>query len=1000
MDGGPRGEPFAVTGDHNLIIAGNAYGDVYATGQSYDHFCGGWYERSSFGADELFVGRDSLFDSVDMFLATRTSGFFLLVSNAGLGKTAFATRLAHVRGYHLHVVDPSDRAMTLRKHLAALLIRQWNLTGLLQGNALPPGAGRAEWFADVLSAAAARRDAEQPGQDIVLVVDGLDELPTGNLDFRLGFPGTLPDGVYVVLTCRTGSEVLDHWADARRELIRAESDDNMFDMRQMLEKVVGTGVLAPLVARHQKDPEEVIETLLNRCAGVWIYLRFVLAGLAAGQLSLAELERLPPNLWDYYAETIRRWRLAGERWHSVGLPVLAALAASRAGLSADILASIVGSGRTSEIEAFLTGPLRAFCHVELSTTGNVYRLYHGSLRYFISGAKGSSYLLGGDFPAPADALSPLREELRTEAARSHRGMVEYYLDRWGGLHTDLRKLAERDRFDEIDKYGLENLIWHLEHATRFDDIDRLMSGRRHDDREVLPPAALPVVWLRAHQRAGLLDSYAEHVEWAMKYAMSRMGPPERFSISAATLAIRYAILLASLNSMASAISPTAVAALVHSKFWSPKNGISHASRIAEPLLRAETFLRLAHASSGAERSAAVQGAFEALKEAGDTPRRCMVLLGLIPLLPPHLVAASIPIATRITVPGQRVGVLVGLLLACPADRQQRSALDLFSRALASPDPRQMLDLLIAAAPFVPHAQAMLAGEYARALGDLYEFAPTAMALALATRLDPAERQELTHEAVLGVRCIVDRDKATQFFAQISCFLPYEAVLDLVQGAFRLEGAEQWNTVIGQLAAHAKDNSRELFGLVRRRAGSHEWQWVVDAYGHTLGRAEIDYLLAVARAGAPSNRPTALLSLVPFVPESERRQLAGGAGSGPVVEQTLLRGLANQREGAPDPESAREIRAVIQVASSIRDEGRAQRAIHALRAQHFTWTASSRPTAHYVEEIHNLTRNVSRTSRPLALEYLTQEAEALVAQLGVGAAARIGQDIYEVCSLLV
>jgi hypothetical protein len=1042
-----------VNGDRNLVIAGSVSGRIGGPRESYLAFCDDTFGRSGYGGDEVFIERDDLLAAIDKFLATQVSGFFLLAGKAGLGKTAFATHLAQARGYHLHVIEPSDMPAMVRKHLGARLIRDWGLTGMLDDDALPPSADRESWFANVLAAAAVARDAEQPGLRIVLVIDGVDEMRIGNAGEAVGLPPRLPDGVYVVVTCRSGSAALDHWAHVPSVEIVAGSDANLFDMRRMLEHVIHQSALAGVIARSGHDPQEVVTTLLNRCAGVWIYLRFVLADLTSGRRSLEDLHDLPDNLWAYYAATIRKWERDDAHWPTVGLGVFAALAASRSGMTADMLAEVIGAGeiaaRAGEIagraEAFLDGPLEAFCHVERTGGVSHYRLYHSSLRYFATGEIDVTKRTHGDFSPPDEALLPLRRRLKKAVVRAHQGVVSYLFQRWGGLEDGLPGLADRTCSDPRDTYGLDQLVWHLEHAQQLDQIHLLMSGRTlHRKPDQLMPA-LPAVWLGAHQRAGLLDIYAEHVRWCRSHADASIGRPGSFSVAAATLACRYVCLLASLNTIAGTVTPALVAALVRIGVRPINAAITYASRLAAPLERAEALLQLIPISSGPDRDRAVRGALDALLQASDTQHRCMIFLRLASFLPPHLAAEAIPAATRVAVPGQRVGILLRLLKAYPLEAREPAAIKLYHRALGCSEVDRMFDLLIAAVPFLPNELALRAGEYARALGHQYPIGLGAMAVALARRLGEAEFNDVGRDAVLGIRCIWDDDVATQQFAQIACLLPRAGVVELTYGAFRLRSTPQWPTVIGQLAAHAVDSPQEVFDLVRDNPGSQEWQWTVDALARFLGWAEFADLLAVAQTSSPEVQVSALLTLAPHLPSSLRRQLVPRACGGTRMERVVISGIARMDEAlsGPDPE----IRMAFDDAASIRDQVLAKQAMHELRAKleekleeaQRRWQkdeilygqceqkAGSVGCALCVKQdgktvcakiankalvdeamalegtdigrLRSLIARLERSSRPHVWRLIIEEADMLVTQLGVSGIYRVIQDIEEICFLL-
>lgn len=206
----------------------------------------------------------------------------------------------------------------------------------------------------MLRAAARRRDALHLGLPLVVVVDGLDEadppVPGRDTGIPLGLPRpeSLPDGVFVVATSQYGPPLVaigdpDSW-----HTIDVDGAENRADMRRFLtEAVSGDHPLPELVTALGKqgvDPTGFIDTLTLRCAGVWIYLRYVLDDIVTDRRSPREVGGLPDRLAGYYLEQIQRWHTVGE-WSAVGLPVLATLVALRRPASTRDVARLAGAVR-------------------------------------------------------------------------------------------------------------------------------------------------------------------------------------------------------------------------------------------------------------------------------------------------------------------------------------------------------------------------------------------------------------------------------------------------------------------------------------------------------------------------------------------------------------------------------------------------------------------------------------------------------------------------------
>jgi hypothetical protein len=298
---------------------------------------------------DRFTGREWLVAEIEHFIRTRPRGYVVIQAEAGVGKSALAAHLVGTRRWLHHFTRlPGGRSPeAARKSLAAQLIARWGLLAeWAPGGVLPATASRPDWFARLLEAAARHRDEETDGshEPIVLVVDGLDEAEpdhAGGEGLPLGLPDSLPDGVFVVVTSRFGIDRALHAVRRPADWLRIEVEgaDNLADMSRYLEAVTapdsGDGRLVAALRNDGVDVEWFHANAASTCAGVWIYLRYVLDEIRDGVRSPRGIDQLPGDLAGYYAGQIERWRgspddeVAQRRWEQVRLPLLGALGAVR-----------------------------------------------------------------------------------------------------------------------------------------------------------------------------------------------------------------------------------------------------------------------------------------------------------------------------------------------------------------------------------------------------------------------------------------------------------------------------------------------------------------------------------------------------------------------------------------------------------------------------------------------------------------------------------------------
>ena len=152
-----------------------------------------------------FVGREFIFQELDKFRENYSCGYFRVIADAGLGKTAIAAAVANQYDAPIFFVNASEGWVSpsqCLQHLCAVLIARYKL----KHTYLPERSGDDANFLSQLLREAAEQEAkkEEPGP-IWVVVDALDEAESPSGRNILLLSSQLPDGVYFLLTHRPGS---------------------------------------------------------------------------------------------------------------------------------------------------------------------------------------------------------------------------------------------------------------------------------------------------------------------------------------------------------------------------------------------------------------------------------------------------------------------------------------------------------------------------------------------------------------------------------------------------------------------------------------------------------------------------------------------------------------------------------------------------------------------------------------------------------------------------
>ena len=356
-----------------------------------------------------FTGREWLVKRVDKFIADRPRGYVIIQAEAGVGKSTFAAHLAWKRQWPCHFTQlPGGRAAeAARKNLAAQLITQWDLQQeWAPEGVLPVTSSRPDWFSQLLEAAANKRDHQASDQaqrePVVIVVDGLDEAESetaGGRGLPLGLPKGLPDGVYVVATSRFGIDRALHAVRNPAEWleIEVEGTDNLDDMRRFIDNVTspddGDARLMTMLDADGVDIGWFRAYVAQACAGVWIYLKYVLDEIRDGIRNPRSVGDLPGDLGGFYAEQVETWRGTAEdetarrRWEQVRLPLLGVLGAARAPLTVAELARFAVVPSPEAARVFVEESARAFLSRRDDGPSEAphYALRHQSLRDLFTG---------------------------------------------------------------------------------------------------------------------------------------------------------------------------------------------------------------------------------------------------------------------------------------------------------------------------------------------------------------------------------------------------------------------------------------------------------------------------------------------------------------------------------------------------------------------------------------------------------------------------------------
>ncbi|MEH2453229.1 P-loop NTPase fold protein [Nostoc sp.] len=247
-----------------------------------------------------FCGRKFVFEAFKQFCDKNRNGYFTVVGDAGMGKSAIAAKYVWDNKspcYFNIRSDGRNRAELFLESIRKQLIKRYQLQNDQKAN-----------LADLLEQVSKKLTA---GDHLVIVVDALDEVEQeagGNL---LDLPPSLPECVYFLLTRRpytidkkrlSAPDVPVEELDLRgNQYVNLSREDIKEYIRFFLNVDEDyKKALRQWIQDRKVDENDFVEQVATKSENNFMYLRYVLPGIAEGKYNDLSLTELPDGLEQYY----------------------------------------------------------------------------------------------------------------------------------------------------------------------------------------------------------------------------------------------------------------------------------------------------------------------------------------------------------------------------------------------------------------------------------------------------------------------------------------------------------------------------------------------------------------------------------------------------------------------------------------------------------------------------------------------------------------------------
>ncbi|WP_287136982.1 AAA family ATPase, partial [Crocosphaera sp.] len=340
----------------------------------------------------LFCGRSFVFQEFDKFINSHNKGYFTVIGDAGMGKSAIASKYILSRKvpcYFNIATEGKNKPEQFLSNIRQQLIIRYRLPN--QENA------------DLRSLLQKASEKLSENQKLIIVVDALDEVEQEGSSNLLDLPKNLPNGVYFLLTRRpynlenkrlntspdTPYKTLDlrekqyqKWNDQDvREYIRLFLEEDQQD-QDKLQKWLQDRSISQLT---------FIEEVAQKSENNFMYLRYVFPAIANGQYDNLELEDFPIGLEEYYYTHWQRMNMEGKN-KELEVFVLFILSQSKVAPTSKIITEIVQKKdefkdiECLEIDKVLDKWVE-YLSKEKSQGEIRYRIYHQSFTDFLTKQK-------------------------------------------------------------------------------------------------------------------------------------------------------------------------------------------------------------------------------------------------------------------------------------------------------------------------------------------------------------------------------------------------------------------------------------------------------------------------------------------------------------------------------------------------------------------------------------------------------------------------------------
>jgi hypothetical protein len=330
-----------------------------------------------------FVGREFVFDAIQLFINNNPKGYFTIIGDPGQGKSTILAKYVQNTGCIAHFniqLQGINRTDQFLKSICQQLVARYDLPY----SPLPPKATQDGGF---LSQLLEEVVCKTEGKAVIIVVDALDEVDP--VSYRnanvLYLPPELPDGVYFILTSRARVEIpITAYVptQALNLLDEQYKTHNDRDTKTYIQtRIDNSETLRQQIYKRKEDVIEFTNKITKKSENNFMYLFYILQDIENNLYQDLSLQSFPQGLQGYYEFHWRRMGMMDKPLPVEKIKVVYVLAEVRQPVSIKKICDFSGED-SFKVEQVIK-EWKQFLHVRRKMDQIQYIVYHSSFFDFL-----------------------------------------------------------------------------------------------------------------------------------------------------------------------------------------------------------------------------------------------------------------------------------------------------------------------------------------------------------------------------------------------------------------------------------------------------------------------------------------------------------------------------------------------------------------------------------------------------------------------------------------